>query len=161
MTTGLEKASWNEEPTAEFVVDFLRRYFRERNAATQADKIPVPMFGQMLDKPNIRREYGGEVIDGLAELDSLLGKKPKTISGQQIFEKIAEFRTGPEGLIPRDFRETIHNLAEDKADHPLLRLGNLALEGTRVDWRQEHGIISEAMVAIELHAIAQSNETAA
>lgn len=129
------------------------------------------MFGQILDKPNVRREYGGVVIDALMLLNVQLGDKSqplttptpsaKQASGREIFEKIDEFREGPESLVPPEFRETIHNLAEGQASNPLVRLGKLALEGLGTDWLQERGMVQEAMVAIELHAISQSSESAA
>lgn len=148
------------------VLHAVSRFLESVSAATQSDKMPVPRLNQFMDKPNTRRLFGHVFVAMMLEWsqelspndDLLLTEDESIRKGREIFAKLDEFREGPEGLIGKDSRDTVHALAEE-VDTAQLRIGRqilLALQGY-----QAHGTANDAFLAMELHAIAQTGESAA
>ncbi|MEJ0073700.1 MAG: hypothetical protein WDN27_06575 [Candidatus Saccharibacteria bacterium] len=84
MSSIAEKAGWQEDPTPEFVVEFLQGYFARKRHATRTERDPSQAFGQIINKPNTRRRYGRLFTDALVELDMHLRSSGAVLPDKEV-----------------------------------------------------------------------------
>ncbi|MEJ0073699.1 MAG: hypothetical protein WDN27_06570 [Candidatus Saccharibacteria bacterium] len=80
--------------------------------------------------------------------------------GKIIFERLDDYRRGPEQIVAGDDKATVSELANGRIS-PLVRLGTYALEGLAANRPEERGIFTDTFMAVQLDALAQPQESAA
>lgn len=155
------------ELAAVATVGGLRDFFKREYAASKqrGDKSPVPMLGQLLDRVQVRKEFGHVAVAAILSLahnalpDAAYPANHEAAieAGKQIFGQLddeeQQIRTGIDQEIDPHKRGEIRKAAAGLRD-PAVQIGHRILELLPGQgFRDACGVVNDAVTALEFAAI--------